>query len=241
MKKILLLILFTNILPVKAEYNGHYISFDIITEKDEPIKGHVYLTDLSYQVTSGSYQQYLEDHFDILLQNHFSDGFGDHAYFEELVRYDYINSNQEDSYAYLLLVKQQIPINEITAVRITQMISFTYLVTISSKHEVNDTKWMNQKAVETFQLNGNLCEWYINLHENSVELKEILLDIRALENKIDSNISLHKQEQEYSDGYHYEEAQKKIDSLYEQKDKLFPSILEQLNETKTVVVQFCSC
>lgn len=242
MKKVLFFVLLIYTIASKAEYNGHYISFEILTKNSERISGHTYLVDISHYVASGSYEHYLEKHLGILLQNQFKDGFGSHAYFRHLVKYNYTNGNNEDSYAYLLLEKQNISLSEILSVKIIQMIPFTYLVNISSKHQVKDKEWIQHRAIDTALIKGHLCEWFINLHENSSESERVLRKLQKLEANIKANIKSLEEEKDNSDGRYYLEAEKKIYSLQEQKDTLFSDILEKLDgRTRTVVIQFCSC
>lgn len=239
MRKALIIILFILLSPKSyGEYNGWFIKFEIETTSNTVIIGHVYIASAYFNEDSTNSNSYLLKRFDLLDYN----SNGNIHFYKNLLKYecapyDSINPN----FVYTILNEDSIPTNQVRNISVSKMISFGYLTSIGSNHDMKDTTWMKTPPVQLESAGGYFCDWQIFVHDKNEETDRIINEVNTLKLKFTAELQELEEELGYLNGEEYERAKEKIQKKEESMDGQFPKIIGKFNGLKVVVITFCSC
>ena len=91
-----------------AEYNGHQIEFTIELKDGNKIHGYNYLASVYQKDKTISYQEFLEKNYEIVLRHHYNDSLEELTYFQNRIKYNYLDYGGEDRFIYTLTDKRTI-------------------------------------------------------------------------------------------------------------------------------------
>lgn len=231
------------LLPLSAfaEYNGHQIEFIIETTDGREIHGYNYLAMVSIQDESLSYQEYLEANFEIVLNNHFNDSVGTHAYFQHRIKYNFTNLYGGTGFIYTLTDKRSIDTNKVKSFKIIGLTDQSYAVGISTGHDYKDRIWMAGEPLEKYGFGGTFCSHDIFLHETNRETDRIIAELQKVSDDFEKELKELNEEMRSSDGAAHWEAEEKIDNLEEEIDEKISNVLQNFSGMKVVIITMCTC
>lgn len=223
---------------VKAEYNGWYIKFKIITQNQEELIGNIYIAQAYFEKDSIKNSNYLIERFNTL-DNRSEDSL---VFYKNLLSYKYKQQEDTNTYTeYGLINQSMIAIQQIKSIEVLNMIDFWYLSGIASTHTSADTIWMKSKPIKVFRTGGTLCDWQIFVHETSENTEKTIIKIEELQRSFSTKIEALEADLEYLDGEEYYQTKEKIENLEEKIDSQFQELLSPFKGKKVVIISFCSC
>lgn len=223
---------------VKAEYNGWYIKFKIITQNQEELIGNIYIAQAYFEKDSIKNSNYLIERFNTL-DNRSEDSL---VFYKNLLSYKYKQQEDTNTYTeYGLINQSMIAIQQIKSIEVLNMIDFWYLSGIASTHTIADTIWMKSKPIKVFRTGGTLCDWQIFVHETSENTEKTIIKIEELQRSFSTKIEALEADLEYLDGEEYYQTKEKIENLEEKIDSQFQELLSPFKGKKVVIISFCSC
>jgi hypothetical protein len=230
-------------LPVLAvaEYNGHQIEFVMNLTDGSEIHAYNYLPTTYRKDESVSYAAYLEQNYELVLNNQFNDSVGDWAYYAYRIKYNFADEEGNDGFIYMLTDKKGIDKVKIESIHIISLTDQSYAIGISSYHAYEDRLWMSINAIEMHSYGGRFCSHDIFIHEKSAETDVIL---QALEDVIVSHelkIKALEEVMSNSDGAPYYEAEESINDLEEELDVEISGVLQNFDGMKVVIITMCTC
>ena len=223
---------------VKAEYNGWYIKFKIITQNQEELIGNIYIAQAYFEKDSIKNSNYLIEIFNTL-DNRSEDSL---VFYKNLLSYKYKQQEDTNTYTeYGLINQSMIAIQQIKSIEVLNMIDFWYLSGIASTHTSADTIWMKSKQIKVFRTGGTLCDWQIFVHETSENTEKTIIKIEELQRSFSTKIEALEADLEYLYGEEYYQTKEKIENLEEKIDSQFQELLSPFKGKKVVIISFCSC
>ena len=223
---------------VKAEYNGWYIKFKIITQNQEELIGNIYIAQAYFEKDSIKNSNYLIEIFNTL-DNRSEDSL---VFYKNLLSYKYKQQEDTNTYTeYGLINQSMIAIQQIKSIEVLNMIDFWYLSGIASTHTSADTIWMKSKPIKVFRTGGTLCDWQIFVHETSENTEKTIIKIEELQRSFSTKIEALEADLEYLYGEEYYQTKEKIENLEEKIDSQFQELLSPFKGKKVVIISFCSC
>ena len=223
---------------LKAEYNGWYIKFKIITQNQEELIGNIYIAQAYFEKDSINNSNYVIERFNTL--DHQSED--TLVYYKNLLKYNFQPEEDTSTYTeYGLINQQKIHVKDIKSIEVLNMIYFWYLSGIASTHTIADTIWMKSKPIKVFRTGGTLCDWQIFVHETSENTEKTIIKLEELQRSFSTKIEALEADLEYLDGEEYYETEEKIEKLEREIDKQFQELLTPFKGEKVVIISFCSC
>lgn len=244
MKGFLFFILSFFLLPFhgSAEYNGHFIDFQIHLKNGKSVTGHCYLSDISYQAKEKPYKKYLESRPEIILIDDYGPVDEEHyAYHQYRLTYKFQWSDSDSGKIYTLANKKSIAIEEVDRIEITEMIEYTYSIVIINPLVRKDEKWMQLTPFRKYSLSGELNMYHIYLHEESPKLKRELEVIEREKQTFYARITLIEKELEGIDGADRQPVEKQLNELIEKREEWIGDVLNRLMNYKVVIIGYLSC
>lgn len=224
-----------------AEYNGHQLEFKIIMHSGKELMGYQYLPQVFKEDENQSYEEFLEEHVEVVLRNDFSDGLGEHAYFNKRIVYSYLGYGSDSNEIMVLVDKRSILIDSVQSLEILSMISQTYMIGVSSLHDWSDRHWMKSPPHEKITTGGYLCDHQVFVHEDHSRTANIKQALDSLMLDFEKQIKEQEEIMRFSDGEDYYNAQEKISELEYALDEKVYMILEKFEGMKVVIVSGCTC
>lgn len=224
-----------------AEYNGHQVEFVMTLTDGSKIEGYNYLPSVFRKDESLSYKVYLEQNYELILNNQFNDSVGDWAYFEHRIKYYFAHEEGNHGFIYMLTDKKGIDQHNVESVSILSLTNQSYAIGISSFHKYEDREWMSSKAIERHSYGGRFCTNDIFIHEKNAQTDSILQALNNVTFEHRIKIQALEDEMSYSDGEPYYEAEQKINDLDEEFDSLIFELLQYFDGVKVVIITMCTC
>lgn len=166
---------------------------------------------------------------------------------KELVKYAYTSYRgpyePEMDTTYILLDWDSIPVSEVQQIEIVETIAWSYLWGSAMTEDIKagEAEWMNQPAGIYAHVGFELCDYDINIHEDTPQTKEFLEKIEALIDRLEE--VRHRIQQDYEHGY--TEDRDALGAYYEKVEREAEEELSELfkayNDAKIVVISFCTC
>ena len=224
-----------------AEYNGHFIDFNIELTNGKVIKGHTYLASIEYMVDSGDYKSYLERRFDVLIKVEQSDECDDYAYHEYRLTYKYQVPEFDSAIIYTLTNKKSIDIHKVKRVEITKMIDFGYTSGIVNSLNEKDEKWMNKSSIEYWGIGDELNSFHVFIHEKSNKLIKVLAEIDEETNRFYAQVKALEEEIDSTEWSERKEPEEQLRILEENRAEQVSNAISKLFDFKVVIVGYFSC
>lgn len=238
--KLLFIILFLPLIAF-AEYNGHQIKFSIELKNGIEIIGYNYIASIYQKDKSIGYKEFLENNYELVLKNQFSDSIGDYTYFQNRIKYDYTGIDGGERFIYTLLDKKEIDIHRIKRFEIIELTDQSYAIGISTHHESKDSLWMKVKPVEKYSFEDIFCSHDIYIHEKDDETVKIINTLKKVSLNFKKAIKEQEEIMEHSDGKQYHEAKEKIEKNEEAIDRKISEELQKFDGMKVVIITMCTC
>lgn len=226
--------------PIKAEYNGHFIDFNIELKNGAIIAGHSYVSSIEYMVDSGTYQNYLESRLDVLLGQGYETP-NDYVYHEYRLSYTFPVPKFDSGTIFTLVGKKSISKEAVKRIEITKMIDFTYAIIVVNPLTKRDERWMENPSVGFENVWDKLNTYDIFIHEKNKELDLILLEIEQETKEYEKRIKALEIEIENMDGYDRQGLEEQLDKLEEDRMYQVSDSLSRLFPFKVVIIGYLSC
>jgi hypothetical protein len=239
-KKLLFFILFLPFIAF-AEYNGHQIKFSIELKDGIEIIGYNYLSSVYQKDKSISYKEFLENNYELILRNQYSDSIGEFTYFQNRIKYDYKDYDEKKRFIYTLTDKKEIDKNNIKKFKIIELTDQSYAIGISTNHEWKDRLWMKTEPIEKNSFGGTFCSHDIYIHEKNDETDKIINVLKNISLNFEKAIKEQQEIMEHSDGKYYYEAEEKIEKIEEEIDSKISEELQHFDGMKIVIITMCTC
>jgi len=239
-KKLLFFILFLPFIAF-AEYNGHQIKFSIELKDGIEIIGYNYLSSVYQKDKSISYKEFLENNYELILRNQYSDSIGEFTYFQNRIKYDYKDYDGEKRFIYTLTDKKEIDKNNIKKFKIIELTDQSYAIGISTNHEWKDRLWMKTEPIEKYSFGGAFCSHDIYIHEKNDLTDKIINVLKNISLNFEKAIKEQQEIMEHSDGKYYYEAEEKIEKIEEEIDSKISEELQRFDGMKIVIITMCTC
>lgn len=224
-----------------AEYNGHQIEFTIELKNGNKIHGYNYLASVYQKDKTISYQEFLERNYEIVLRHHYNDSLEELTYFENRIKYNYLDYDGEERFIYTLTDKRTIEKQQIKSLKIIELTDQSYAIGISSTHNWEDRFWMSIKPIEKISTGGYLCENQIFVHQDNPKIEQIKKELKKVSIDFDKKINEQKEIMKYSNGKEYLQAEKEIEELENKIDREISELLQKFHGMRVVIISMCSC
>lgn len=231
------------ILPLSslAEYNGYHIEFNITMKSGDKIHGYSYLTFVYREDQTVNYQDFLEENFELILTNQFTDGLGDYKYFQDRILYTYANYDSEVQGIYEVINPKSIDISKIESFEIIEMIDQSYAIRISTEHTLADSAWMNQEPIEQYSFGGKFCSHDIYIHEKISTTDNLIKKLETVSREIRFELLELEEDIKHANGEEYYKIQEQIETIEEGSDDRILDVLSNFDKDKLVIITICTC
>lgn len=239
-----LLFLFGFLIPYLsfAEYNGHFIEYEIEFKNGKTVVGHSYLSDKSYLAKEIPYQTYLESRPELLLGDRYGDeDYETFAYHQYRLTYVYQVPEFDTNRIFTLAGKKSIDLEEVAQVRILEMIDFGYASLIMNNLEKKDEKWFNGPVVRYWAIGDELNQFHVFVHKENKKLIQILDEIDAETKIYQEEVERLETELDGMDGGIRRPKEEELEALEEQRSQQISDALSRLYGFKLVIIGYLSC
>ncbi|MCZ4408217.1 hypothetical protein O3Q51_05325 [Cryomorphaceae bacterium 1068] len=241
LKTVALFLFFFGSLFAKAEYNGYHIEFDLTLSSGETVHGYQYLTGYISTSDDMSLEEYIEGRKDLLLNNHFQDGLGDYAFFQNRIKYEWGGTPGNRHFIFTLIDKQSIDTAAVRSIAVSEIIPYSYITGVVSTHQMADTVWMKADHLEYRTFGGYLCSYQLFFHEWNTDLEKAIADAETQLKKVEDEIAQLEEDLKYVDGTEYHEIEAQIEELTESLDQIASDALVPFFDYKVVIIGECTC
>ncbi|MGB0392123.1 MAG: hypothetical protein ACPGVC_08900 [Salibacteraceae bacterium] len=227
---------------VKAEYNGHFIEYELQFKNGKTVVAHSYLSDKSYLEKDIPYKTYLESRPELLLGDEYgNEDYETYAYHEYRLTYKYQVPEFDSAIIFKLAGKKAIHLEEVSKVRILEMIDFGYASLIVNDLGKNDEKWFNGPVVRYWGIGDELNHFHVFIHKENKKLTQILNDIDVETKTFEQRVEQLENELNEIDWEERASKEEELEQLLEQRSQQVSDALSRLFAFKLVIIGYLSC
>ena len=225
-----------------AEYNGHFIKYEMEFKNGKTVIGHSYLSDKSYMAKEVPYKTYLESRPELLLGDEYGhEDYKTYAYHEFRLTYKYQVPEFDSGIIFTLTGKKRIELTDVTKVRILEMIDFGYSSMVENSLDKKDEKWFNNPVVKYWGIGDELNVFHVFVHKENKKLSQILNDIDAETRIYQEKVEKLENELDEMDGADRVSKEEELEQLLEQRSQQVSDALSRLFGFKLVIIGYLSC
>ena len=223
-----------------AEYNGHFIKYEMEFVNGKTVIGHSYLSDKSYMAEDVSYITYLESRPDLLLVDDYGPD-DTYAYHEYRLTYKFQVPKYDSGVIFTLAEKKKVDLQKVTNIHILEMIEYSYAQVIINSLEKKDEKWMRYPAVSFWSIGDGLNIFNVFVHKENNKLSQVLNEIDAETNDYQEKVEKLENELDEMDGAARNSKEEKLAQLLGQRSQQVSNALYRLFGFKLVIIGYLSC
>lgn len=234
---LVLFLLFTISSIALGEYNGHHLELKIELVGGGEIHGYKYLAEVFPRDKTIAYKEFLEKNYQKVLKNQTVNDLGELTFYQNRLKYNYIDFNNEQRFIYALTDQKGINEKEIKSFIIIEMIPFSYTMGVNICNW-EDKKWMHKKPVQKYSTGGLFCNHDIFIHEKNEVTDQIILELDKVYQTFEKELKAKQTELNGEDHYEIEEL---IENLEEGLDEKIDKVIYKFKGQKVVIVTMCTC